>query len=456
MNTTSDRSSRPSRSSSSASLSQPLPLPCGVTIKNRIAKSATSEALADREHGAPTEQLVRLYERWGRGGAGLLITGNVAIADRGRTEPGNVVIRDDRDLEGLRRWAEAAQAHGSQLWMQLNHSGRQSPRRITSDPVAPSAVGLKGFNGLFATPRELDRDEIQRMIERFAVAAAVAKDAGFAGVQLHAAHGYLINQFLSPLSNRRTDDHGGSIANRMRMLLEVIRAVRGAVGPDYPIGVKLNSADFQRGGFDQDDSRAVAVALQREGIDLLEISGGNYEKSAMMGGEPENRHHDEIGERSGSQPGERRSTREREAYFLQYAREIRSQVTLPLMLTGGMRTAATMAEVLDSGAVDVIGMGRPLTVEPDLPRTLLRDPAAAAVTVKTRLGIRLFDDMLQIVWFQAQLRRMARGLEPDPGLGRIRALLAGFFRNYAFNPLRLRGARSPALDDQPRLPSAVK
>jgi 2,4-dienoyl-CoA reductase-like NADH-dependent reductase (Old Yellow Enzyme family) len=399
-------------------LASPLVLPSGVTLANRIAKTATSEALAARTTGRPDDRLVRLYERWGAGGAGLLITGNVVFDLDGRTEPGNVVLgsqRDDRAV--LTRWALAAQARGARLVMQINHAGRQAPRRITRDPVGPSAVGVRGKGGLFAVPRALSDSEIRRLIERFAVAAASAVEAGFAGVQVHAAHGYLVSQFLSPLTNQRSDDWGGDPARRMRLLLEIVRATRARIGNAAMLSVKLNSADFQRGGFTDEDSMAVVEALERERIDLLEISGGNYERSAMMG-------------------SERASSQVREAYFLDYATKVRARTRLPLMLTGGLRTAATMREVVGS-AVDVVGMGRPLIVEPDLPARLLAGSAASAEVALPRLGMRLADDMLQLVWYQRQLRRMGQGQPPRADLGRWSSVVIGFFRNYAFNPLAM-------------------
>lgn len=218
-------------------------------------------------------------------------------------EPGNVVIEDERDLDALTRWAKSAHDGGVPIWVQLNHPGRQSnPLAIGHTPVAPSAVPLNLPGS--ATPRELTSAEIEDIIERFATAAAVCETAGFDGVQIHGAHGYLVTQFLSPLSNLRTDDWGGDPARRMRFLLEIVRRIRSRVSPGFAVGVKLNSADFQRGGFSEEESRDVVAALAGEGIDLLEISGGNYESPAMAG--------------SASA-----STRAREAYFLEYARTVR-------------------------------------------------------------------------------------------------------------------------------------
>jgi 2,4-dienoyl-CoA reductase-like NADH-dependent reductase (Old Yellow Enzyme family) len=365
-----------------------------------------SEVLADPATGAPTDELVRLYRRWGAGGAGLLVTGHVIVDPAGRGEAANVVVTDERHLPALRRWADAAQAHGARLWMQLNHAGRQAPRRLTREPLAPSAIGVKGFGGAFARPRALTGEEIEALVGRFAAAAAVARAAGFAGVQVHAAHGYLVSQFLSPRTNQRDDAWGGDPIRRRRFLLAIVAAIRAAVGPDYPIGVKLNSAVFQRGGFTIEESMDVARALEAAGVDLLEVSGGNYEQPMMA-------------------QTTRASTRAREAYFLDYARRIRAVTRLPLMLTGGLRTRAVMEEVLAAGDVDVVGMARPLSYAPELPAQLLAGTAEGAPAIDVHSRLRRLDSALQIFWFQEQLHRMARGEEPDLALGRWSALWRG-------------------------------
>jgi 2,4-dienoyl-CoA reductase-like NADH-dependent reductase (Old Yellow Enzyme family) len=390
-------------------LGSPLRLPSGAVLANRLAKAAMSEVLADPVTGAPTDALVRVYERWGRSGAGLLVSGHVIVDASGRAEVGNTRA-EGRNRAALRRWAEATQGHGSALWMQINHAGRQAPRRMTREPLAPSAVPMKGFAGLFAAPRALTEAEIAGLIARFADAAALAKDTGFAGVQLHGAHGYLVSQFLSPRTNRRDDAWGGDPARRSRFLLETVRAMRAAVGPAFPIGVKLNSADFQRGGFTIDEAMDVARALEAAGVDLLEVSGGNYESPAMAG----------AGELI-----DRASSREREAYFLDYARRIRSVAALPIMLTGGMRSRAVMEDALASRAVDVVGLARPMTYAPDLPRQLLAGTAEAAPIVRIRSRIRAADDVLQVLWFQTQIHRMGQGLDPDLALGKLAALWHG-------------------------------
>jgi 2,4-dienoyl-CoA reductase-like NADH-dependent reductase (Old Yellow Enzyme family) len=393
-------------------LASSLPLPNGTSLPNRLAKAAMSECLADPDTGAPTDELIRLYDRWGQSGAGLLITGHVIIDPNGRAEPANVVVTDDRHLPALRAWARAAQRGGAKLWMQLNHAGRQAPRRMTKQPVAPSAVPMKGFAGAFAVPRALTEAEILELIGKFAAAARVAKEAGFAGVQLHGAHGYLISQFLSARTNRRDDAWGGDATRRSRFLLEVVRAVRAAVGPGFPIGVKLNSADFLRGGFTVEESMTVARSLEAAGIDLLEVSGGNYESPAMAG--------------SGELPVEQRdSSRDREAYFLHYAERIRTVTSLPILLTGGMRSRATMEAALQSGAVDLIGLARPMTHAPELPRALLDGSLDTAPVVKIRNRIRILDDALQVMWFQAQIHEMGHGRDPDLSLGTWTAIWRG-------------------------------
>lgn len=221
---------------STAQLAQPIDLPCGSRIKNRFFKSAMHEAMATRDH-APTERFATLYRRWAEGGAGVLMIGNVMVDDTQLGEPDNVALEDDHNLAVFRSWAEAATVNDTHCWVQFNHPGRQSPATINPRPWAPSAGRLEGEYGkFFAEPRELGREQIHDIEHRFAHAARLAKQAGFTGVQLHGAHGYLINQFLSPLDNHHTDEYGGSLDNRMRFLVETYQAVREAVGPSFPRG----------------------------------------------------------------------------------------------------------------------------------------------------------------------------------------------------------------------------
>jgi 2,4-dienoyl-CoA reductase-like NADH-dependent reductase (Old Yellow Enzyme family) len=402
-----------------SALAQPLKLPCGVEIPNRVVKGAMTEQLAD-ENKSPTEELFRLYERWGQGGTGVLLTGNVMVDRRALEGPRNVAVEDDRDLDKLKEWAARAQLNGSQLWMQISHPGRQTPRGVSDLIVAPSAVPLQGrLRRLFSPPRELTVSEIEEIIGRFGVTAEVAKRAGFSGVQIHGAHGYLNSQFLNPLVNLREDEWGGTSEKRMRFLLEVVKVVREKVGPDYPISVKLNSADFQRGGFTEEDSMKVVSALEGAGIDLLEISGGSYEKTAFMGTAD-----------SDDEESDRESTRLREAYFLEYAKKVRARTRLPLLLTGGLRTVSVMSSIIDEGLVDCVGLARPLTIHPDFTRDAIEGRIEQAAKVKVELGIKMFDDMLQSLWHQEQMKLMARGKEPDLKLSRLLALGKGIYNTF--------------------------
>lgn len=347
-------------------IARSLPLPCGAVIANRLAKGAMTEGLASPE-GVPTEELARLYRVWSHGGAGMLLTGNVII-DRDHLErPGNVII--DRPpspemMAALKAWAAAGTEGGNHLWMQISHAGRQTQNTVNAAPKAPSAVAVRLPGGRFSMPVPLGADEIEELIGRFVTAAVAAQQAGFTGVQIHAAHGYLISQFLSPLTNLRKDEWGGSLENRARFLLEIVREVRSAVGPAFPISVKLNSADFQRGGFAFEESLRVARWLEEAGLDLLEISGGSYEQPAMM---------DMDGVDGPAEPTKvAASTAAREAYFVDFAKAMKAELTiLPLMVTGGFRTRAAMDHALTTGAADLIGIARPLCGAPDACNDLL-------------------------------------------------------------------------------------
>jgi len=408
-------------------LSQPQTLPCGASLPNRFGKSAMSETLGTLDNH-PTEALARLYGRWSDGGTGLLITGNVMIDQRHLGEPHNVVIEDERDISLLKRWARAGTRQGNHLWVQLNHPGKQIPRMLASgDTLSPSAVPFsEALAKHFGTPRALTEAEIQDIIQRFARSAAIVKKAGFTGVQIHGAHGYLVSQFLSGHHNQRRDQWGGSLENRMRFPLEIYRAIRREVGPEFPISIKLNSADFQRGGFSEEESMAVAETLANEGLDLLEISGGNYENPAMAGRKV------------------RESTRQREAYFLDYAEKVRARVKVPLMVTGGFRSARVMAEAISSGATDLVGLARPLAVEPDLPGQILAGRERPSVVEPRRTGIKAIDDlaMMEVVWFARQLHRMGRGKKPVRNesvvMALIRSLAATTVHSTRTKRMRLR------------------
>ena len=397
-------------------LSAPLKLPCGVELPNRLLKSAMTEGLADADDRA-TERHAILYRRWSEGGTGTLITGNVIIDRRFLERPGNVVIENRRGLEQLRRWAEAGTTAGNQLWMQISHPGRQCTKMSSRRPMAPSAVQLK-LLGNFGRPMAMTEADIQDTLDRYAKTAGIAREAGFTGVQLHGAHGYLISEFLSARLNRRTDAWGGTLAARARFLLEAVARTRRVVGGDFPLAVKLNSSDFQKGGFSFDESIRVARWLEDSGVDLLEISGGNYEQPSMfdMAGRPED-----------ADWPQRESTRRREAFFLDYAVRLREAIKLPLAVTGGFRSQAVMLDALRSHALDVIGLARPLVTEPDLPRRILTGISRKAVRYEDRLRIgkgrlgpnssiilfKALNALGPIAWYYRQIIRLAENRRPD-------------------------------------------
>ncbi|KGT48774.1 MULTISPECIES: NADH:flavin oxidoreductase/NADH oxidase family protein [Acinetobacter] len=379
-------------------------------FKNRIIKGAMSEALAN-DAGQPNDAHLKLYEAWAKGGLGCAITGNVMVDFRAKNEPGVVVVETERDLDKLKAWAGVGKRHDMVQLIQLSHPGRQCPKGLNKETVAPSAVPFSPALAVsFGTPRELREDEILDIIQRFANSAAICEKAGFEGVQLHGAHGYLISQFLSPLTNKRRDQWGGSIENRTRFLLEIYKAVRAATSENFIISVKLNSADFQRGGITEEDVIYVFKAIDAAGIDLIEVSGGTYEAPAMAGAKAERR---------------KASTIAREAYFLDFSEKIRKQVNCHMMVTGGFRTAAGMNAALDSGACDFVGIARPFAVETDLGQKLVAGQDVRYAVEKIKTGIPMIDKMaiMEIIWYAAQFKRIAQGKQPDPKLSPLKVFL---------------------------------
>jgi len=412
--------------SSDSILAMPLELPCGAVLPNRIAKAAMTEGIANPQLRA-TSRHETLYRRWSHGGAGLLITGNVQIDRRVLERPGNVAIDNNDGEAELKAWARAGTEAGNHLWMQISHAGRQSPKYVAAEPLAPSAVQLD-ILGNFRKPRALEEHEILDFIQRFAHASELARDCGFTGVQLHAAHGYLLSSFLSPVTNLREDDWGGSLENRARFLLEAVRATRKRLGDDFPLSVKLNSDDFRKGGFSHEDCLQVVKWLDQEGIDLLEISGGNYEQPQMVG----------VSGRSESETGIRRSTQICEAYFMDYADSIRAISRIPLMVTGGFRSKAAMEEALTDDHCDVTGIARPLCVDPDMPRKILEGSIEAGPRSEDRLKLaqtgyfspaspnflfRAINVFGAQGWYYQQIFRLADGKKPDTGMGLISAFI---------------------------------
>lgn len=355
--------------------------------------------MANANH-APGQKFQTLYKVWATGGVGLCISGNIMVDSHHLGEPHNVVIeKNHTNYAELRAWADVKKNSVMKLWLQLNHPGKQSPKFLCQNPLAPSSIPLAPpLDRMFHQPQEMHENQIQDVITRFAFAAGCAKDCGFDGVQIHGAHGYLVSQFLSPHHNQRQDQWGGSLANRMRFVMAIYQAIRAEVGPKFPIGIKLNSADFQKGGFSHEDSVTVAKTLSGLGMDLIEISGGSYENPVMMGN-PANT-----------------SSRKREAYFLEYTKDIKQAITCPLMVTGGFRSAAFMEEVLQAREVDLIGLARPLAIDPKLPLKLLNDPACVSSVHPLSTGWRALDRIipLEIVWYTQQLHRMGKGNKPKP------------------------------------------
>ncbi|WP_299814388.1 NADH:flavin oxidoreductase/NADH oxidase family protein [uncultured Roseibium sp.] len=318
-------------------LFSPLTLPCGVILKNRIAKSAMSDSLGDGT-GHPTAEQVRLYRHWAEGGTALAIVGEVQGTPSYAEKPGNLVLDEASDLERFRELARKGGANGMQLWLQLGHAGALA-YAPTSTPRGPSALDLPGLRCA-----EMTAEEIQQFPLLIARTARLAQQAGFGGVQIHAAHGFLLSQFLSPLFNRRSDAYGGPIANRMRLLLEAIEATRAAVGPEFPIGVKLNSSDQLEGGLSEDEALEVVAALENTSVDLIDISGGTYFPGAKA-----------ASDGAGRGP-----------YFIGFAKRARTVTSKPLMLTGGFKTRAQAEDAVTEGATDVVGLARALALVPSL------------------------------------------------------------------------------------------
>ncbi|XUL91160.1 NADH:flavin oxidoreductase/NADH oxidase family protein [Streptomyces galilaeus] len=387
----------------------PLRLPNGATLPNRLAKAAMEENMAAPGQ-LPGDRILRLYERWGRGGAGLLITGNVMVHADALTGPGGIVLDENAPIEPFERWAAAAQHGGSQVWMQINHPGRQVFADMPGVAWAPSAirVDIGRQSKRLALPTEMTSDQIRATVARFVETARLAERAGFDGVEVHAAHGYLISQFLSPLTNRRTDEWGGDLPHRARLLTDVVRGIRETVGPSFAVAVKLNSADFQRGGFDASDAQVVIGMLAPLGVDLVELSGGSYESPAMSGGPADTR------------------TRAREAYFLTLAEELASSSPLPLMLTGGIVRRPVAEEVL-AGGIAVVGMGSALSVDPDLPNRWREGPDAKVELRPVRIRDKALASAAGMSRVRYQLRRIARDRPTKPRVNPMLAFLRDDF-----------------------------
>ena len=400
-------------------ISSSFTLPNGSVLKNRITKSAMSENFGTRHH-APSKGLIDAYKVWVKGNPGLLITGNVMVDSMALGEARNVVVEDYKDFELLKEWARTVKGTGVHLWPQINHPGRQALAAINRETVGPSAISLNigRVAKMFQLPTALSEEAIWKIIKRFGNTARIMKEAGFTGCQIHGAHGYLVSQFLSPNSNIRTDQWGGSLNNRARFVLEIYREIRRQVGSDYPIGIKINSADFQRGGFSEEESMQVISLLGNEGIDLIEISGGTYERPAMMKGD------------------RKISTVSREAYFLDYIDKARKLIKTPLLLTGGFRSVSVMEKALEDGNLDVVGLARPFCLYPNLANQIFDGSVKIFETPIPKIGIKFLDKLggVELPWYELQIQRIGKGKSPKINLLAIFALLftikSLFFKSF--------------------------
>ena len=331
----------------------------GMTLENRLVRSATWEGMCDPD-GRPTERLVSCYQDLAEGGIGLIITGYAFVRRDGKQMPGKMGIHTDAFVSEMRRLADAVHGKGGKICMQMVHAGGQTDtRNAGTRPLAPSAVKVEQFP---EEPREMGLSDIREIIEAFGLAAGRAKGYGFDSVQLHAAHGYLISQFLSPHTNRRTDEYGGSIENRCHFLLEVYRRVRSEVGPGFPVLVKLNGSDNLAEGLSTGDAVFAARLLDAEKIDAIEVSGGTPAS----------------GDRT---PVRRKIDRpEQEAYNLDPAREIKKAVKCPVMVVGGFRSPSIIEKALGEG-MDYVSMSRPFIREPRLAERWRRGDSARATCI---------------------------------------------------------------------------
>ncbi|MCC9878512.1 NADH:flavin oxidoreductase/NADH oxidase family protein [Streptococcus agalactiae] len=370
-------------------LFEQVTLPNGQVLKNRIAKAALSETLAEKDF-QPNTKHINLYRQWALGGTGLLISGNVMVDRNHISEPGNVVVDEETDRYILEQWADAGRLDNTQFILQLNHPGKQTPKSMTKSPVAPSAVELgDDLKAFFNPARALETSEISQIVDKFVTASKIAYETGFSGVEIHAAHGYLINQFLSPADNKRTDQYGGSLENRMRILVEIYQGIRAVTPADFIVGLKINSTDFSAKGFSEEDSKQVILKMADLGIDFVEISGGNYEKTVFMDSN------------SGG------------AFFLDFAKSVQSQVTIPIILTGGLTNPQAMEEVVAKEGIQMVGLARALVVNPNLPNDIKAGKAEPIHLARLTTGFKGLDKKLGgaigLSHYELQIKRLAAG-----------------------------------------------
>ncbi len=328
-----------------SALNHPLELPSGVILKNRLIKSAMSDSLGDGT-GNPTEAQIRLYERWAEGGAALSLIGEVQTSPLYPEKPGNLVLTPDIDMTALKALAKRGSSNGAHIWPQLGHAGALSHQPI-STPKGPSHLDVEGLQS-----EGMSLADIHALPAAYAKAAKIAQEAGFTGVQIHAGHGFLFSQFLSPLFNKRSDAYGGPVKNRFRVIHEVIEEVRAAVGSSFPIGIKINSTDKLVGGLTEEDAFDVIRAIDQTSIDLIDISGGTYFPGAASSSD------------GVSTTG---------PYFINFAEHTKTLTSIPIATTGGFETRGQAVQAVESGHTDAVSLARSMALNPNLANIWLSD-----------------------------------------------------------------------------------
>ena len=378
----------------------PYTLPCGVVVRNRLVKAAMEENMSSAGH-LPGSALYTLYRYWAHGNLGMIITGNVMVDRASMTGPGGVALEKETPIEPFERWAKIIKSNGALAVMQINHPGRQVFKAMQGKAIAPSAIALNmgKHSKLFAMPREMTCEDIHDVCKRFVETAKQAVKAGFDGVEIHAAHGYLLTQFLSPLTNQRQDEWGGSIINRARLLINIVSQIRAVCPRSFIVMVKLNSADFQQNGFSFNDACEVVRRLEALGVDVVELSGGSYEAPAMQGLTRDN------------------TTLAREAYFLEFAHALERKTNIPLMTTGGIKRAAVAEKVIEQGCA-LVGLASALATTPDLAMKWQQEWSYSGVIPQCKWRDKSLASLANMAMVRRQLRRLGNNLttlrDPSP------------------------------------------
>ncbi|MBH0019766.1 NADH:flavin oxidoreductase/NADH oxidase family protein [Pseudoalteromonas sp. SWXJ133] len=386
-------------------------LPSGLVLKNRIAKAAMEENLA-QEDQTPSQALKNVYSAWAKGGTGLIITGNVMVDHLAMTGPGGLVLEQSTDITAFAELARLSKQNNCKVVMQINHPGRQVFKKMGGKALSASSVALNmgKHSHLFGVPKAMTQTDIDDVITRFTQTALLAEKAGFNGVQIHAAHGYLLAQFLSPLTNKRDDKWGGSLQNRARLLLEITRSIKAVCSPTFSVSVKLNSADFQRGGFEPSDAQVVVDLLNELNVDFVELSGGSYEAPAMQG-----------------KTGDER-TLAREAYFLEFAKAISHRSSIPIMTTGGISRLSIANNVIESG-VALVGIATALAYQPNLPNKWQNEPLQLAVLPSVTWQDKTLAGLATMALVKRQIRRLGQGKSVKTNASPIFTLISDQLRS---------------------------